>query len=57
MARCYCLQDGWGGSSQPWDDTEDNCAPGWPPLNNSSDGSTREDEKPWEGKPYNKPLR
>ena len=24
------LQDGWGGSSQPWDDVEDNDAPGWP---------------------------
>lgn len=28
--KFYSLQDGWGGSSQPWDDVEDNDAPGWP---------------------------
>lgn len=30
MGKVYYLQDGWGGSSEPWDDMEDNCAPGWP---------------------------
>lgn len=28
--KIHFLQDGWGGSQQPWDDTEDNSAPGWP---------------------------
>lgn len=22
--------DGWGGCQEPWDDVEDNCAPGFP---------------------------
>ena len=30
MAKVHFLQDGWGGSQEPYDDTEDNCAPGWP---------------------------
>lgn len=30
MAKVHFLQDGWGGSKEPYDDTEDNCAPGWP---------------------------
>lgn len=30
MAKVRSLQDGWGGSQEPYDDTEDNCAPGWP---------------------------
>ena len=32
----HCLQDGWGGSSQPWDDEEDNDAPGWPSPNDEN---------------------
>lgn len=30
MSKVHFLQDGWGGSQEPYDDTEDNCAPGWP---------------------------
>ena len=35
MKKIYFLLDGWGGSTLPWDDVEDNNAPGWP---------TKEDE-------------